>query len=132
MQRLYARAESLIANDTPFLIGGDFNVIPHDRDCHDPKAWQDDALKRPPTLEQFRMLLNLGLYDAFRATDTRAEQYSFWDYQAGAWQKNNGIRIDHFLLSPALTDRLASCHIDKEPRGWDKPSDHTPVVLELS
>lgn len=132
MERLRTHAAQLIANDTPFLIGGDFNVIPHDRDCHDPKSWADDALKRPPTLEQFRALENLGLYDAFRAHDNRAQQYSFWDYQAGAWQKNNGIRIDHFLLSPDLTDKLVSCAINKEPRGWDKPSDHTPVELELA
>ena len=132
MDRLVARTQELLAADIPFLIGGDFNVIPEDKDCHDPAAWRGDALFREETHEKFRTLLNLGLYDAFRAYDNRAEQYSFWDYQAGAWQKNNGIRIDHFLLSPALADRLQSCRIDKEPRGWDKPSDHTPVILEIA
>lgn len=132
MDRLYNYASKLIAERTPFLIGGDFNVIPEDIDCHDPKAWAGDALFRPETHEKYRKLINLGLYDAFRMFNSSPEQYSFWDYQRGALQNNNGIRIDHFLLSPALADKALSCTIDKNPREWERPSDHTPIILELS
>jgi len=112
-------------------IGGDFNVIPADEDCHDPAAWRGDAAFRPETHAKWQALLNLGLYDAFRIVNHDAGQYSFWDYQRGAWQKDNGIRIDHFLLSPPVTDKLINCHIDKAPRGAEKASDHTPVILEI-
>ncbi len=131
MEHLYARLKHLRDTDTPFVIGGDFNVIPENKDCHNTKDWQGDALFRPETHAVWRKLLNLGLTDAFRVNNNAAEQYTFWDYQAGAWQKNNGIRIDHFLLSPTLADRLQSCTINKTPRGWDKPSDHTPIELIL-
>lgn len=131
MGRLYARLKTLREEAVPFLVGGDFNVIPEPRDCYDPKAWMNDALYLPETRAKFRALLNLGLTDAFRVHDSRAGQYSFWDYQAGCWPQNKGIRIDHFLLSPGLADRLQSCTIDKEPRGLDNPSDHTPVIVEL-
>ena len=131
MQRLYARLKTLCDADTPFIIGGDFNVIPENKDCHAPKDWEGDALFRPETHKAFRSLLNLGLTDAFRIYDKSAEKYSFWDYQAGAWQKDNGIRIDHFLLSASYTDRIKTCQINKIPRGWDKPSDHTPIELEI-
>lgn len=131
MDRLYDYITPLIENRIPFVIGGDFNVIPEDIDCHDPKAWAGDAAFRPETHAKYRALLNLGLYDAFRLFNRNADQYSFWDYQRGAWQKNNGIRIDHFLLSPALTDRAQSCVIDKTPREWERPSDHTPIILAL-
>lgn len=132
MDRLYERLKELRANQIPFVIAGDFNVIPDDKDCHDPKAWEGDALFRLETHQKWRALLNLGLTDAFRVFNHEAEQYTFWDYQAGAWQKNNGIRIDHFLTSPAVTDRIINCTIDKEPRGKEKASDHTPIILEIS
>lgn len=132
MDRLYDRLKTLREENTPFVIGGDFNVIPHDEDCHNSKAWEGDALFRPETHAKWRALLNLGLTDAFRVLNHEAEQYTFWDYQRGAWQNNNGIRIDHFLLSPTLTDHLQSCVIDKEPRGEEKASDHTPIILELA
>ncbi len=131
MDRLYKHLKSLRDNNTPFLIGGDFNVIPENRDCQTPKDWQGDALFRPETHAAWRKIINLGLTDAFRVLNTHANQYTFWDYQAGAWQKNNGIRIDHFLLSPTIADRLQSCSINKTPRGWDKPSDHTPIEIIL-
>ncbi|MGH1376262.1 MAG: exodeoxyribonuclease III [Alphaproteobacteria bacterium] len=132
MQRLYKRLKHLRDTDTPFIIGGDFNVIPEDKDCKTPKDWEGDAAFRIETHKIYRSLLNLGLTDAFRTFDTREKSYTFWDYQAGAWQRNNGIRIDHFLLSPTMADSLKSCTINKEPRGWEKPSDHTPIEIELS
>ncbi len=131
MKRLYDHLKFLREENISFLVGGDFNVIPEEKDCYDPKAWINDALYLPETRAKFRMLLNLGLTDAFRVFNTQDKQYSFWDYQAGAWPQNKGIRIDHFLLSPPLADRLQSCIIDKEPRGLDNPSDHTPVIVEL-
>ena len=130
--RLYERLKELRDNDINFIIGGDFNVIPEDKDCYSPKNWEGDALFRPETHAAYRALLNLGLTDAFRVFNTKDKQYTFWDYQAGAWQKNNGIRIDHFLLSPLMADRLNGCAINKNPRGWDRPSDHTPIEIEIS
>ena len=132
MERLYQRLFELRTEQTPFLIGGDFNIIPEDKDCFDPKVWKEDALFRNESKEWLRALINLGLTDAFRVFDGRAEQYTFWDYQAGRWPKNEGIRIDHFLTSPQMTDKLIGCTIDAEPRGWEKPSDHTPITVELA
>ncbi|MEM9469175.1 MAG: exodeoxyribonuclease III [Pseudomonadota bacterium] len=132
MDRLFDRLQELRQDDIPFLIGGDFNVIPADHDCYSPKAWQGDALFHAETHKRWRALLNLGLTDAFRVHNQAIEQYTFWDYQRGAWQKNNGIRIDHFLLSPQIADRLVDCVIDKEPRGEEKASDHTPIILEIA
>lgn len=131
MARLYQRLKTLRDENIPFAIGGDFNVIPEGKDCWDPKTWADDALFLPQTRAAYRRLINLGLTDAFRVFNTQEHQYSFWDYQRGAWQQNHGIRIDHFLLSPSVTDRLKSCTIDAGPRAWDKPSDHTPIFIEL-
>ncbi len=132
MGHLYNRLKALTESDTAFVIGGDFNVIPEDKDCHSPNDWRGDALFRPETHAIYRSILNLGLTDAFRVNNTLDEQYTFWDYQAGAWQKNNGIRIDHFLLSPTIADRLEGCTVNKTPRGWEKPSDHTPIELTLN
>lgn len=132
MDRLHTRLSDLRTKEIPFLIGGDFNVIPEARDCYDPKAWINDALYRLETREKFRALLNTGLYDAFRVFNQQSGQYTFWDYQGGCWPAGKGIRIDHFLLSPPLADRLKSCIIDSGPRGEDNPSDHTPVYIELS
>jgi exodeoxyribonuclease III len=132
MDRLRARAAALLELDEPMILGGDYNVIPEPVDCHDPKAWADDALFQPESRRAFRALLHLGLTDAFRALHPdEARAYSFWDYQRGAFQLDHGIRIDHLLLSPLAADRLASCTIDKEPRRKPKASDHTPVVVEL-
>ena len=132
MQRLYERLAALRCEPIPFAIGGDFNIIPEPIDCHDPKAWEHDALFRLESRQSFRMLLSLGLTDAFRVFNQQPQQYTFWDYQAGAWPQNKGIRIDHFLLAPVLADRLVNCTIDKEPRGLDKASDHTPVILDIA
>jgi exodeoxyribonuclease III len=129
--RLYDHARALLALEAPAVLGGDFNVIPEDDDCHDPAAWAGDALFRMDSRRKWRALLNLGYADAFRLFHKDPGHYTFWDYQAGSWPKNNGIRIDHFLLSPHAADRAQACAIDKEPRGWEKASDHTPVILTL-
>ena len=132
MERLYARLKELREKDIPFLICGDFNVIPEERDCWDVKVWENDALYRIESRAKFRSLLNLGLTDAFRALNQNNDQYTFWDYQAGAWQKGHGIRIDHFLTSPTITDKILSCTIDKDERAKESPSDHVPVILEIT
>lgn len=131
LKRLFHKLNELRLAQIPFLIGGDFNVIPEDRDCFDPNLWRNDALYHPDTVQQFRSLLNLGLSDAFRIFNQESEKYTFWDYQAGAWPRNKGIRIDHFLTSPAVTDRLINCTIDKSQRAKDSPSDHVPIILEV-
>lgn len=129
MQRLRLRLAALRAEGVPVAVGGDFNVIPEDQDCHDPRAWTHDALFQPESRAAFRALLALGFYDAFRALHDGGGHYTFWDYQAGAWPANKGIRIDHFLLSPGLTDRLTACTIDTAPRGLERASDHTPIIV---
>ncbi len=131
LTRLKDRLTTLRADNIPFIIGGDFNIIPEEKDCFDPKGWIQDALFRIESRQHFRALLNLGLTDAFRVFNSAAGQYTFWDYQAGCWPQNKGLRIDHFLLSPTWADRLVSCSIDSEPRGWDSPSDHTPIIVEI-
>ena len=132
MEWLEAYARSRLAEEEAFVLAGDFNVIPEPADARFPDNWRDDALFQPETRAAFRRLLNLGLTDAFRACEAGPGHYTFWDYQAGAWQKNNGIRIDHLLLSPQAADRLVDATIDKRPRGWEKPSDHVPVNVELA
>lgn len=131
MARLQARAQALLAEETPFLMAGDYNIIPQDEDARRPEVWQEDALARPESRAAYRRLVNLGLTEAFRARVHGPEHYSFWDYQAGAWNKDDGIRIDHFLLSPAVADILVDCQIDKHVRAGEKPSDHVPVWVEL-
>jgi exodeoxyribonuclease-3 len=132
MERLHAWATARLADEEAFVLAGDFNVIPEPLDARFPENWTDDALFQPETRAAFRRLINLGLTDAFRACEAGPGHYTFWDYQAGAWQKNNGIHIDHLLLSPQATDKLAAADIDKRPRGWEKPSDHVPVSIELA
>lgn len=132
MDRLHAHLAKLMEAERPFVIGGDFNVIPEPVDCWDPRAWTSDALFQPESRSRYRALLNMGLTDALRAVDTRPHVYTFWDYQAGRWQRDQGIRIDHWLLSPEMADRIESCAADRGPRGLEKASDHTPVVLTLS
>jgi exodeoxyribonuclease-3 len=131
LQRLYDHAKNLRVAGIPFVIGGDFNIIPEDLDCDDPNRWRGDALFQPESRALYRALLNLGLTDALRAFHPTEKIFTFWDYFAGSWEGNKGIRIDHFLCSPTLADRMAGCMPDTEPRGWDKASDHTPVVLAL-
>jgi exodeoxyribonuclease-3 len=131
MERLRRHAAALLLLEEPLVLAGDFNVIPEGRDVYDPNAWLGDALFQPESRAAFRSLQALGLTEAVRACDDRAGLYTFWDYQAGAWQRNKGIRIDHLLLSPQAADRLLATEIHKETRGWDKPSDHVPVSARL-
>lgn len=131
MARLEAHARECLSYEEKLVLAGDYNVIPTAEDVHDPEGWWGDALYREETLQAFRSLLNLGLTEAFRACHYQSHQYSFWDYQRGAWQKDHGIRIDHLLLSPQAADRLKACEIDRYTRGWEKPSDHAPVWIEL-
>ena len=132
LERLAARAKELLALEEPLALMGDYNVIPTPDDCWDPKAWIEDALFQPQSRAALRRIEYLGLTDAFRACHAETHQYTFWDYQAGAWAKDHGIRIDHILLSPQAADRLTACGIDKQVRGREKPSDHVPVWCELA
>ena len=131
MDRLIARTRYLLTLEEPLVLAGDYNVIPAAGDVFDAGAWIGDALCLPQTRARFRTLLNLGLTDALRAVSDEPGLYTFWDYQAGAWQKNKGLRIDHLLLSPQAADRLVRVAIDKDRRAEDKPSDHVPIRVEL-
>jgi exodeoxyribonuclease-3 len=131
MKRLRAHIESLLAYDEVAVFGGDYNVCPSDDDVYDPQGWRDDALCRPESRAHFQALMNLGLTDAFRALHPELGAYTFWDYQKGRWQRDEGLRIDHLLLSPQAADRLNACAVDKGPRSKEKPSDHTPIWCEI-
>ena len=131
MDRLRRHVESLLAFEEPLALVGDYNVIPEERDAENPKNWVEDALFQPQTRAAFRGLKWLGLTDAYLQADGAPGAYTFWDYPAGAWQRNNGIRIDHALLSPQAADRLRGVSIHRDVRGWDKPSDHVPLMIEL-
>jgi exodeoxyribonuclease-3 len=131
MDRLNAHARDLLALEEPLVLAGDYNVIPDPEDADNPASWTGDALFQPESRGAFRALKWLGLTDAYMAADGEAGGYTFWDYQAGAWNRNHGIRIDHLLLSPQAADRLESVVIHREVRGREKPSDHVPVVAEI-
>jgi exodeoxyribonuclease-3 len=128
MDRLYRQMQIWLTSGMPTLVGGDFNVIPDDIDCHKPASWMHDALFQPESRARYRALMALGYVDAFRSLHPGEGGYfTFWDYFRKAFEHNRGIRIDHFLISPELAQRLESCEIDKAPRALDKPSDHTPI-----
>ena len=132
LERLRRHAQGLRAAEEAVVLAGDYNVIPEPEDAADPEAWRADALFLPQSRAAFRALLAEGYTDALRACDPRAGLYTFWDYQAGAWNRNAGIRIDHLLLSPQAADRLVSASVQKHLRGLEKPSDHVPVTVELT
>ncbi|SIN96948.1 exodeoxyribonuclease III [Vannielia litorea] len=131
MDRLIERGKALLADEQPALMAGDYNIIPAAIDAARPEAWVGDALFHPESLARWRALNNLGFTEAFRARTGAPGHYSFWDYQRGAWDRNDGIRIDHVLLAPQAADCLVDCWIEKDLRGRDKPSDHVPVWVEL-
>lgn len=132
MERLHAWAKERLTLEEPLILAGDYNVIPQPEDCWDTTVWEGDALFLPQTRAHFRTLCNLGFTEALRTSTDEAGLYTFWDYQAGAWPKNHGIRIDHLLLSPEAAVRLNGTEIDKFVRDWEKPSDHVPVWIDYS
>lgn len=132
MARLERWARQRLALEEALVLAGDYNVIPEAIDARNPEAWLGDALFQPETRQAFRRLLNLGFTEAIRSVTDAPGVYTFWDYQAGAWQKNNGIRIDHLLLSPEAANRFAAASIEKHVRAWEKPSDHVPVAVDLT
>ena len=132
MERLIDHTRELLRCELPFVLAGDYNICPTDDDVYDPVAFRDDALCRHEARSRFRALLYLGLTDAYRVFHPEAHRYTFWDYQAGRWHRDEGLRIDHLLLSPHAADRIASCDIDKKPRAKERSSDHTPIWCELA
>jgi exodeoxyribonuclease-3 len=132
MERLQRWAEERLAFEEPLVMAGDYNVIPEPRDARFPDNWVTDALFQPETRHAFQKLANIGFTEAVRAVSDSPDIFTFWDYQAGAWQKNNGIRIDHLLLSPEAANRLVSASVEKHTRAWEKPSDHVPVAIQLA
>ena len=131
MARMESRARALLALEDPFVMAGDYNVIPQAEDAAKPSAWLEDALFLPQTRDAYRRILNLGFTEAFHTRHPEPGHYSFWDYQAGAWERNNGIRIDHMLLSPQAADLLCEAGIDKQVRAGEKPSDHVPTWIKI-
>jgi exodeoxyribonuclease III len=133
MDRLASQMRAWLASEAPAIVGGDFNVIPEDIDCHKPASWIHDALFQPEPRARYRAMLSLGYIDAFRSLHPgEAGHYTFWDYFRRAFEYNRGIRIDHFLLSPDAAQRLQKCDIDRVPRAEEKPSDHTPIIVEIA
>ncbi len=132
MARMEAHSRTLLATEQPLVVAGDYNIIPQDEDAARPEVWREDALALPQSRAAYRKILNLGFTEAIRARTQAPGVYSFWDYQAGAWEKNNGIRIDHLLLSPQAADLMQDAGIDSAVRGRDKPSDHVPVWVDLA
>jgi exodeoxyribonuclease-3 len=132
LERLEAWARARLAEEEPLVIAGDYNIIPEPLDARFPDNWVTDALYTPEARAAFRRLGALGLTDAVRTTNAEGGVYTFWDYQAGAWQRNNGIRIDHLLLSPEAADRLIHAGVDRHARAWEKPSVHIPVWVDLN
>ena len=131
MERLQARARALISAEEIALMAGDYNVIPEPRDAEKPQNWVTDALFLPETRAAWRRIVNLGFTDARREATQADQVYTFWDYQRGAWERNDGIRIDHFLLTPQAADRLTSAGVESTVRGREKPSDHVPVWINI-
>ena len=132
LDSLIKQLENLSKKNQNIILAGDFNIIPEENDVYNPKSFEDDALYRLEIRKKYRTMLNMGYVDAFRHLYNDKEGYTFWDYMRGAWQKNNGMRIDHFLVSNSLTNLLKKININKNPRGKEKPSDHTPIEIELA
>jgi exodeoxyribonuclease III len=131
-ERLRRHVTTLLQHEEPLVVGGDYNIIPTPLDCHDPKAWAGDALFQPESRAEYRKLTNAGFIDAFRACHGAEKAFTFWDYFAGSWTRDRGIRIDHLMLSPQAADRLTGSGIDRHVRSWERPSDHVPVWCELT
>ncbi len=121
-----------LKKNSNIIISGDFNIIPENLDVYDPKRYENDALFKLEIRKKYRRLINLGFYDVYRHYNKTKQEYTFWDYFAGSWQKNHGMRIDHFLVSSSLLESIKSININKKPRSMNKPSDHTPIELEIT
>ena len=132
LDSLIKKLKSYLKNNENIIIGGDFNIIPAAEDVHNPKSYENDALFRLEIRKRLREIINLGFNDVYRHFNETKEGYTFWDYMRGAWQKNNGMRIDHFLVSNSLIDQVKGININKDPRGREKPSDHTPIEITLA
>ncbi|MFQ6549583.1 exodeoxyribonuclease III [Aestuariibius sp. 2305UL40-4] len=132
MERLLTRAQDLLSDETPALMAGDYNIIPQAEDAARPDAWRDDALFRLESRNAYRRIVNLGFTEAIRARHPQPGLYSFWDYQANAFDRNDGIRIDHVLMTPQCADLMRDCGIEAEVRAKEKPSDHVPVWVDLA
>ena len=128
---LIKQLKNLIKKNQNIILAGDFNIIPAAEDVYNPKSFEDDALFKLEIRKKLREMINLGFNDVYRHFNETKEGYTFWDYMRGAWQKNNGMRIDHFLVSNSLIDQIKSININKDPRGKQKPSDHTPIEIAL-
>ncbi len=131
MKKFNQYIDQLYKSNFPIIIGGDFNVIPTDDDVYNPENFRNDACTHPKTRKQFRNLINLGFTDVIKNFLDGKSNWTYWGYRGGGWQKGNGLRIDHFLTSPEITDIIKSAKIDRTPRGWEKASDHTPVILDI-
>ena len=132
LDNLIKQLKSLLKQNPNIILGGDFNIIPSSEDVYNPKSFENDALFRIEMRKKLREMINLGFNDVYRHFNKTEEGYTFWDYMRGAWQKNNGMRIDHFLVSNSLIDKIKSININKDPRGREKPSDHTPIEIKLT
>ena len=132
LDTLIKNLKKLSQKNENIILGGDFNIIPSAEDVYNVKSFEDDALYRLEIRKKLREMINLGFHDGFRHINSDKEGYTFWDYMRGAWQKNNGMRIDHFLISNSLLSNVKNVKINKDPRGKEKPSDHTPIEIELA
>ena len=132
MSKFNEYIKKISQDNIPIIIGGDFNVIPTDDDVYEPINFKNDACAHPKTRELFRKLINIGFTDTVKHFIEGKTNWTFWGYRGGGWEKGNGLRIDHFLTSPEISDLIKSVKINRDPRGWEKPSDHTPVILELN
>jgi len=132
MQHLEKHAKSKLASGGMFVMAGDYNIIPSHRDAQNPASWEQDALYHKSSKAAFRRLIYLGFVDAIRAVTDSDQAFTFWNYKSDSWRKNNGIRIDHILLSPSAADNLNFVGIEDLVRSWNKPSDHVPLWADLN
>jgi len=132
LEKLHVHIQTEIGEHERFVAVGDLNIAPEDRDVHDPEAWAGEVLCSDPEREAFQRLLDAGLSDAFRLFEQEEKTWTWWDYRGGAFRRNMGLRIDHILVSDALKQACTGCRVDREPRTWERPSDHTPILAEFS
>ena len=132
LNSLIKQLKKILIKKKNIILGGDFNIIPTEKDVYNFKNYENDALFRLEIRKKYRQIINIGFHDAYRLCNEDKQEYTFWDYMSGAWQKNNGMRIDHFLISSSMLNDLINVKINKNPRGKIKPSDHTPIEIKLT